>query len=108
MYLLAFAGAWLLGVGTVLSFNHWAFSFTFAGQEKTSGLFDVFDTLTANVLLPVGGLLIAVFAAWILSRDAAAEELGISDKVFTAWQIAARFIAPAGVILIFLNAIGLL
>ncbi len=104
----AFAGfgAWLLGVGTVLSFNHWAFSFTFAGQEKTSGLFDVFDTLTANVLLPVGGLLIAIFAAWILSRDAAAEELGISDRVFAAWQFAARFIAPAGVILIFLNAIG--
>ncbi len=106
----AFAGfgAWLLGVGTVLSFNHWAFSFTFAGQEKTSGLFDVFDTLTANVLLPVGGLLIAIFAAWILSRDAAAEELGISDRVFAAWRFAARFIAPAGVILIFLNAIGVL
>ena len=100
--------AWLLGVGTVLSFSHWAFSFTFAGQEKTSGLFDVFDTLTANVLLPVGGLLIAVFAAWILSREAAAEELGISGKVFSAWQFAARFIAPAGVILIFLNAIGVL
>lgn len=100
--------AWLLGVGTVLSFSHWAFSFNFAGQEKTSGLFDVFDTLTANVLLPVGGLLIAIFASWIMSKDSAAEELGISGKVFTAWQFAARFLAPAGVVLIFLNAIGVL
>ena len=106
----AFAGfgAWLLGVGTVLSFNHWAFSFSFAGQEKTSGLFDVFDTVTANVFLPLGGLLIAIFAAWVLSKEAAADEFGMGGKVFTAWQFAARYIAPAGVVLIFLNAIGVL
>ena len=104
---LAGFGAWVLGIGTVLSFNHWAFSFSFAGQEKTSGLFDVFDTLTANVLLPLGGLLIAIFAAWVMSNNSSAEELGISDRAFKAWQFAARFIAPAGVLLIFLNAIGI-
>lgn len=100
--------AWVLGIGTVLSFNHWAFSFSFAGQEKTSGLFDVFDTLTANVLLPLGGLLIAIFAAWVMSTKSSSEELGLSDNAYKAWQFAARYIAPAGVIVIFLNAIGLI
>ncbi len=99
--------AWFLGIGTVLSFNQWAFSFSFAGQEKNSGLFDVFDTLTANVLLPVTGLLIAVFAAWVMSNESSAEELGLSETAFKTWQFAARFIAPAGVLLIFLNAIGI-
>ena len=99
--------AWLLGVGTVLSFSHWAFSFSFAGQEKTSGLFDVFDTLASNILLPLGGLLIAIFAAWVMSTNSSAEELGLSETAYKAWQIAARYIAPAGVILIFLNAIGI-
>ena len=99
--------AWLLGVGTVLSFSHWAFSFPFAGQEKTNGLFDVFDTLASNIFLPLGGLLIAVFAAWVMSSKASAEELGMNEKAFKAWQFAARFIAPAGVILIFFNAIGI-
>ncbi|MFT5132040.1 MAG: NSS family neurotransmitter:Na+ symporter [Gammaproteobacteria bacterium] len=98
--------AWLLGVCTVLSFSHWAFSFPFAGQVKTGGLFDVFDTLASNILLPLGGLLIAIFAAWVMSTDASAEELGLSNTAYKAWQFAARFIAPAGVILIFLNAIG--
>ena len=99
--------AWLLGVGTVLSFSHWAFSFSFAGQQKTNGLFDVFDTLASNIFLPLGGLLIAIFAAWVMSNKASAEELGMNEKAFKAWQFAARFIAPTGVILIFLNAIGL-
>ena len=99
--------AWLLGVGTVLSFSHWAFSFSFAGQQKTNGLFDVFDTLASNIILPLGGLLIAIFAAWVMSNKASAEELGMNEKAFKAWQFAARFIAPSGVILIFLNAIGL-
>jgi NSS family neurotransmitter:Na+ symporter len=99
--------AWLLGVGTVLSFSHWAFSFSFAGQQKTNGLFDVFDTLASNIFLPLGGLLIAIFAAWVMSNKASAEELGMNEKAFKAWQFTARFIAPTGVILIFLNAIGL-
>jgi len=104
---LAGFASWLLGVGTVLSFSHWAFSFSVAGQEKTSGLFDVFDTLASNILLPLGGLLIAIFAAWVMSTKSSAEELGLSETAYRAWQIAARYIAPAGVILIFLSAMGI-
>jgi hypothetical protein len=42
-----------------------------------------------------------------MSNKASAEELGMNERAFKAWQFAARFIAPTGVILIFLNAIGL-
>ncbi len=100
--------SWLLGLVTVLSFNHWAFSFSFAGVIKENGLFDMFDILTSNILLPIGGLLVAIFASWLMSRTSTVEELGLGDGVaYQAWRFAVRYIAPFGVIIIFLNAIGL-
>ena len=99
--------AWLLGLVTVLSFNHWAFSFSFAGVIKENGLFDIFDILTSNILLPIGGLLVAIFAAWLMSRSSTVDELGLGDSTaYQAWRFAVRYVAPFGVIVIFLNAIG--
>jgi len=100
--------AWLLGLVTVLSFNHWAFSFSFAGAIKENGFFDLFDILTSNILLPIGGLLVAIFAAWLMSRSATVEELDLGDGLaYQAWRFAVRYVAPFGVIVIFLNAIGI-
>ncbi len=100
--------AWTLGVVTVLSFNHWAFSFTFAGSLKENGLFDMMDILTSNIMLPLGGLLVAIFASWLMSRKSTVDELGMGDGIiYRLWLFAVRYIAPLGVIMIFLNAIGL-
>ncbi|MEJ2760302.1 MAG: sodium-dependent transporter, partial [Gammaproteobacteria bacterium] len=100
--------AWALGIVTILSFNRWAFSFTFAGQDRINGMFDVFDILTSDFLLPLGGLLIAVFAVWRLSREAAAEEMNVGRIAFRVWYFFARYVAPIGVTLIFLQAVGIL
>ena len=51
---------WLLGVGVMLSFNAWAFSFKFFGVVKKLGMFDVLQILTAHLLLPLGGILLAL------------------------------------------------
>ncbi len=100
--------AWSLGLVTVLSFNKWAFSFSFAGQEKENGFFDIFDILTANIMLPLGGLLVAIFAAWLMSTRSTMEELGVGDTlIYRGWRFAVKYIAPVGVIIIFLNAIGI-
>ena len=58
----AFAGTiiWFLGIGTVLSFNKWA-DIKFMGMN----FFDFLDHLTANIMLPLGGFFIAIFAAWL-------------------------------------------
>lgn len=100
--------AWALGIVTVLSFNEWAFSFTFAGQDRNNGMFDVFDILTSDFLLPLGGLLIAVFAVWRLSREAVFEEMNVGRVAFRIWYFFTRYVAPIGVILIFLQAVGIL
>ncbi len=96
--------AWTLGIGSVLSFNIWQDYKLF---DKT--YFDIMDYVTSNILLPFGGLLIAIFTAWMMSRKAVVAELGLGEGfVFQAWLFVVRFVAPIGVVVIFLHAIGIL
>ena len=95
--------AWTLGIGSILSFNHWQDYKIF---DKT--YFDIMDYVTSNILLPLGGLLIAIFTAWLMSRKAVVAELGLGEGfVFQAWLFVVRFVAPIGVVVIFLHAIGI-
>ncbi len=99
--------AWFLGLFTVLSFNHWKFEFSFAGVVKENGIFDIFDILTSNIMLPLGGVLVAIFASWLMSRASTVDELGLGDsKTYKVWRFVVRYIAPLGVIIIFLHAMG--
>ena len=67
------------------------------------------DYVTSNILLPLGGLLIAIFTAWLMSRKAVVAELGLGQGfVFQAWLFVVRFVAPIGVVVIFLHAVGLI
>ncbi len=95
---------WLLGLGTVASFN--------LGEDiKLFGLtfFDLLDYLTANIMLPLGGLLIAVFAGWIMLTDKSQEGLEMRGGIaFYSWQLLVRFVAPAAVFIVFLKAIKVL
>jgi neurotransmitter:Na+ symporter, NSS family len=94
---------WALGFLSVWSFNLLA---DFKPFGRT--LFDNLDFLTSNILLPLGGLAIVVFAGWIMCRNSSADELDpAAGAGYRAWRIAARYIAPIAVILIFLNAVGL-
>ena len=97
---------WLLGIVTVLSFNSWAFEFTFINETKSNGLFDMFDILTANIMLPLGGLAMAVFAGWVMKRDSTVQEFGGDDWVYKLWRFVVRYITPLGVMVVFLKAFG--
>ena len=96
--------AWVLGIGSVLSFNLWQDYRLF---DKT--YFDIMEYVTSNIMLPLGGLLIAVFTAWLMSRKAVIEELGLGEGlIFQTWLFVVRYVAPIGVVIIFLHAIGFL
>ena len=87
---------WLVGLASVLSFNVLAdFKPLPFGPLEGKTLFDLLDFITSNVLLPVGGILIALFTGWVLSSDSTREELGLPDGLlFKAWQFLLRFVAP--------------
>lgn len=98
--------AWILGVGTVFSFNVWS-------EVKLFGksFFDLLDFLTANIMLPLGGLFVAIFATWVMSKQSSRDELALTGKAeigYQLWYFLTRFITPIAVIVVFLNAIGVL
>jgi len=94
---------WALGIGTVLSFNVLA---DFRFYKGT--IFDNFDHLTINIMLPLGGVLITVFAGWIMCRNSTADELGSAGTMYRLWRLLARFVAPIGILFVFLKSVGLM
>ena len=91
---------WVLGVGSVLSFNVWA-DVKIAFFEWT--FFDTLDKVTQLVLLPLGGLLIALIVGHVLPKHVVYEELGLMrERTQNMWWIVVGFITPIAVFCVFI------
>ena len=100
----------MIGAGYVFSTNPvMEASFDPVTGEKTMALvnlsteyLDFMDNMTEGLLLPLGGLLTAIFAGWILSREVLRTELGDAD-IMNVWRFMMRWFVPAfvGVVLVF-------
>jgi len=91
--------AWLIGLASAFSFNIWSDFRPLAGKT----LYDLVDYLTANLMMPLGGLLIAVFVGWRMRRVSVAEELEIGQSaLFVGWRFLIRYLVPAAILIIFL------
>jgi len=67
------------------------------GRPSTAGVFGTLDYLASNWFLPVGGLLIALFTGWVLTKREAREELEAGHgpmAMFGLWRFLIRFVAP--------------
>jgi neurotransmitter:Na+ symporter, NSS family len=95
---------WLVGLASVFSFNIWN-GFTPLGMFQAfhgKTLFDIFEYLTVNVMMPLNGLIIAVFVGWLMSRASIADELALADgKMLSALRLLLRIVAPAAIVAIF-------
>jgi neurotransmitter:Na+ symporter, NSS family len=102
------AACFVVGVATVLSFNRWSGWHPLGGVPAfaSATVFDLVDQLTSNLLLPIGGLAIAVFAGWVLPRRLLVEELRLGRAGATALALALRWLAPAGILAAGLSWIG--
>lgn len=89
---------WFIGIGVLLSFNVWS------GVEIVFGLgiFDTLDKLTSTILLPLGGLLMAIFAGYIMKTPHSKKELNLEHRTYQLWRIANNYFAPAAIIAVFL------
>src|SRR5690606_23962202 len=89
--LLIAGSAWLLGLCTVFSFNVWA-DFNIIGEMN---FFESIDLVTTNIMLPLGGLLTAIFVGWFVKHDLLRHELHLdSRRFFQVWQWLLRYISP--------------
>ncbi|WP_330926454.1 sodium-dependent transporter [Candidatus Sororendozoicomonas aggregata] len=87
---------WFVGLGTV---------FSFTGDFKLSifdkNFFEFIDYLTNSILMPLGGVLIAVFAGWKMKRSTLMNQLALSVGMFNLWRAMIRVVVPVcvGVVL---------
>jgi NSS family neurotransmitter:Na+ symporter len=62
----------------------------------------VVDYTANNILLPLGGLLIALFAAWFLPKKIADAQLGVTSGFGSVtWRLLAGVVAPVCVAVVF-------
>ncbi|MCG8668171.1 MAG: hypothetical protein MI867_02065, partial [Pseudomonadales bacterium] len=100
--LLVCVPTWLLGMACALSLNEWS-HFTILG----SGILDFLDKLTTNVMLPLGGLLIAIFAGWIMRRSIVTKEVKMKNfTLFNVWVVMVRIVAPIGIAIVMYNSLS--
>ncbi|ACL76898.1 sodium-dependent transporter [Ruminiclostridium cellulolyticum] len=74
-------------------------------------LFDLFDQASSNVLLPLGGLLIALFAGYIVNKKDIETELSNNGKLknhalIKIYIFLVRYITPILLLIIFLSMLG--
>lgn len=73
--------------------------------------FDWADYVTANWMLPLGGMMIAIFVGFVLDAKLRSEEFrrGASwGGLHGIWLLLVRFLAPVAVLIILLESVGLL
>ncbi len=102
--LLIAALAWVAGLGTVFSFNLWS-EVSIGGKS----IMDAVEFVAADIMLPVGGLLTALFAGWVLSRTITKEELDdkMHDWAFKAWLWLTRVVTPLLILVVMASILGL-
>ena len=95
---------WVLGVTVALSFNDWSDIKIVFGLT----IFETLDKLTSTILLPLGGLMMALFAGFVMKKNHVQEELGLKDAGFKCWRFTNNIIAPIAILAVFLYLFGLI
>lgn len=98
---------WAVGILALLSFNELkdfaVFTITMSGEEKPQGIFDALDYISSKIMLPLIGLGTIILMGWFVNQQTIKQELGMSDTAWMVWQVVVKFIAPFGIIAVFLT-----
>lgn len=87
------SSAWLLGISCALSFNLLADYQPAYLFNMTP--FDFLDVITSRIMLPLGGLFIAVFVGWYMHKQVTQQEMrGEDHPLFEIWYFVLRFVSP--------------
>jgi len=98
---------YFLGAAALLSnTNEFSAALTFGSKN----LFDWFDFVTAAILMPIGGIFIAIFVGYIMDKQVIREALipYMGEMFFSIWLFIIRYVAPLAVLIIMLNETGIL
>lgn len=99
----------VFGIPSALSGTNTLFSNWSAIYGKT--FFDTIDSIVSLWLLPIGGLMIAVFTGWFLDQNISREEFNSGTKLgwlWRPWIFFMRWVAPVAIVFIILQQSGLI
>jgi NSS family neurotransmitter:Na+ symporter len=102
--------AWIIGLGSALSTNLWSdvYPLSFIPALKEKGVLDALDWVTGNFTMPLGGLLIALLAGWVIRRQIVREELRLPGLVLLLWRILVQFLVPLALVFLMLTGLGIM
>jgi NSS family neurotransmitter:Na+ symporter len=100
---------WALGVLSVLSFNIWSdvtpLAMFTAFEGKT--IFDLIDYFTANIMMPLGAILIALFVGWRMQPELLEGDLSFFHPVlYKTWLWTVRVVAPLAILGILVSGLS--
>ena len=82
---------WILGLGSAFSFNIWS-DFNLIGNKN---FLDSMGFLANQILLPLGGMLIAIFVGWYMDKSLIKSEVGVTNSLlYRMWRFFVKFVAP--------------
>jgi NSS family neurotransmitter:Na+ symporter len=82
---------WVLGIGSALSFNIWSDVEIIPDKN----FLDSMDFIANQILLPLGGMLIAIFVGWFMKESLIRDEIGhTNNALYLMWRFFVKFIAP--------------
>ncbi len=103
--LLAASSIAVLGVACTMSQGPWS-----AISVGNNNLFDLLEMISANIILPLGGLLIVIFVGWYLSKETVFDELSNEGKLKAGFRylylFIVKFLAPVAIAFVFLHGLG--
>ncbi|MBU5591444.1 sodium-dependent transporter [Clostridium sp. MSJ-4] len=76
-------------------------------------IFDIFDYVSSNILMPIGGFLVAILVAYYNKKENIVDELSNegtlnNKKVISLYYFLIRYISPVLLVIIFFYSIGLI
>ena len=82
---------WILGIGSALSFNVWSD----VDIIPDKNFLDSMDFIANQILLPLGGMFIAIFVGWFMKESLIKDEIGqTNNALYLMWRFFVKFIAP--------------
>jgi len=99
----------LLVVGSIAVLSVFSsLSYNVLGEMAVGGknLNDLMDYFSNQILLPLGGLFIALFAGWVMKREHSRDELtSLNALTYAVWHFLVRFVVPPALLVIFIAGI---
>ncbi len=101
--------SWILSILSVLSFGilsgYYPLDFISVFEGKT--FFEVFDYMVSSVMMPLGGIFIAVFAGWTLNKSITKDEFSIAHGVvgYKVWRFLLRYFVPVLLLIVMITSL---